>query len=164
LVRDPADYHLYEDRPITAVVNSDVDARDIERSHHGGLWVWLGRGLAIRPHSHPPRWTVPGFRADYERFPDEKLTVIILANADNESVEPLAIKLAGVYEPSLTIPPFTLTAGVPTQPVQKGEPVSFTINARDDGHAAPGTLLEIEIWYVAKTALGITLDKQPCWG
>jgi Bacterial Ig domain len=72
--------------------------------------------------------------------------VIILANADNESVEPLAIKLAGFYEPSLTIPPFTLTAGVPTQPLQKGEPVSFTIHARDDGHAAPGTLLEIEIW------------------
>jgi hypothetical protein len=46
----------------------------------------------------------------------------------------------------MPIPPFTLTAGVPTQPVQKGEPVSFTINARDDGHAAPDTLLEIEIW------------------
>jgi len=88
----------------------------------------------------------PGFRSDYERFVDDKLTVIILANADNESVESLAIKVAGFYAPSLTLPPFTLTADVPHQPVAKGTPVTVRINAKDDGHAAPDTLVEMEIW------------------
>jgi len=88
----------------------------------------------------------PGFRSDYERFPDDRLAVIVLANADNDSVEPLAIKVAGFYDPALTIPPFTLSAGVPERPVPKGRAVSVTITARDDGHAAPGTLLEMEIW------------------
>jgi CubicO group peptidase (beta-lactamase class C family) len=88
----------------------------------------------------------PGFRSDYERFADDKLTVIILANADNESVESLAIKVAGFYKPSLTLPPFTLTAEVLHQPVAKGMPVTVRINAKDDGHAAPDTLVEMEIW------------------
>jgi CubicO group peptidase (beta-lactamase class C family) len=91
----------------------------------------------------------PGFRTDYERFVDDKLTVIILANADNQSVESLAIKVAGFYEPSLTLPPFTLTADVPHQPVAKGTPVTVRINAKDDGHAAPDTLVEMEIWDAA---------------
>jgi hypothetical protein len=88
----------------------------------------------------------PGFRSDYERFADDKLTVIILANADNESVESLAIKVAGFYKPSLTLPPFTLTAEVLHQPVAKGMPVTVRIDAKDDGHAAPDTLVEMEIW------------------
>ena len=91
----------------------------------------------------------PGFRSDYERFVDDKLTVIILSNADNDSVESLAIKVAGFYELSLTIPTFTLTADVPHQPVAKGTPVTVRINAKDDGHAAPDTLVEMEIWNAA---------------
>jgi CubicO group peptidase (beta-lactamase class C family) len=91
----------------------------------------------------------PGFRSDYERFVDDKLTVIILANADNDRVEPLAIEVAGFYEPSLTIPPFTLTADIPHQPIAKGAPVTVSIKAKDDGHAAPDTLVEMEIWNAA---------------
>jgi CubicO group peptidase (beta-lactamase class C family) len=91
----------------------------------------------------------PGFRSDYERFVDDKLTVIILANADNTSVESLAIKVAGFYEPSLALPPFTMTADVSQQSVATGKPVAVRINAKDDGHAAPDTLIEMEIWDAA---------------
>lgn len=90
----------------------------------------------------------PGFRADYERFEGDKLTVIILANSD-KSVESLAIRVAGFYEPSLTLPPFTLTANVPHHSVAKGTPVTVRINAKDDGHAAPHTIVEMEIWDAA---------------
>ena len=95
----------------------------------------------------------PGFRSDYERFMDEKLTVIILANSDNDSVETLAIKIAGFYEPSLTLPPFTLTAAVSNQTIASGKAVNVAINATDEGHHAPGTLLEMEIWNAREQAV-----------
>lgn len=91
----------------------------------------------------------PGFQSDYERFQHDKLTVIILANGDNASVESLAIKVAGFYEPSLATPPFTLTAYVPDQPVHTGMPATVRITAKDNGHAAPDTLVEMEIWNAA---------------
>ncbi|MGC4075423.1 MAG: serine hydrolase domain-containing protein [Nibricoccus sp.] len=47
----------------------------------------------------------PGFRSDYERFDDDRLSVIVLANADNANVEPLALKIAGLYAPTLATPP-----------------------------------------------------------
>ena len=88
----------------------------------------------------------PGFRSDYERFPDDKLTVIILANSDNAGLESFALKLAGFYTPTLTPPPFVLT-GDPravTGSTGKAIPISFT--ARDGGKAAPGSVIEFEIW------------------
>ena len=98
----------------------------------------------------------PGFRSDYERFEDDKLTVIILANSDDESLESLALKIAGFYAPTLATPPFTLTVDVPAQAVANGEPLAVKITAKDDGKAAPDSLVEMEIWDVS----GQTVYKQ----
>ena len=98
----------------------------------------------------------PGFRSDYERFEDDKLTVIILANSDDGSLESFALKIAGFYAPTLVAPPFTLTADVTAQAVANGEPLAVKITAKDDGKAAPDSLVEMEIWDVS----GQTVYKQ----
>jgi D-alanyl-D-alanine carboxypeptidase len=87
----------------------------------------------------------PGFRSDYERFPDDKLTVIVLVNSDAR-VESLALKIAGFYASTLTAPPFALRVDAPASPVSSGSPVAVRLVAKAEGKAAPGTVLEIEIW------------------
>jgi hypothetical protein len=95
----------------------------------------------------------PGFRADYERFPDEKLTVIVLANSDNAGLESLALKIAGFYVPRLATPPFTLGAVVDGEKATVGKPVEIRITAKDDGQAVPDGLLEMEIWDASNKAV-----------
>jgi D-alanyl-D-alanine carboxypeptidase len=88
----------------------------------------------------------PGFRSDYEHFEDDKLTVIVLANSDNASLASIAIKVAGLYAPELATPPFSLSANVPPEPLKNGNPITIKIAAKDDGKAAPGSVVEMEIW------------------
>jgi D-alanyl-D-alanine carboxypeptidase len=87
----------------------------------------------------------PGFRSDYERFED-KLSVILLANSDRVSVEPIALKIAGIYEPKLSAPEFALSAEVEGVTAQVGQKVQIDVTAKDQGKAAPESLVEIEIW------------------
>ena len=88
----------------------------------------------------------PGFRADYERFEDDSLTVIVLANSDISDLQSLALKVAGFYAPALTMPPFTLSAEVAGQAVANTKPVAIRVTAKDDGNAAPNSVVEMEIW------------------
>lgn len=98
----------------------------------------------------------PGFRSDYEHFDDEKLTVIVLANSDGASVESMAIQIAGFFSPTLVQPTFTLNADVPVQTFGKGSSVTIRISARDDGNAAPDSVVEMEI----RDESGKTVYKQ----
>jgi hypothetical protein len=88
----------------------------------------------------------PGFRADYERFEDDRLTVIVLANNDRAGLQSLAIKIAGFYRSALATPPFTLSAEAPAQPVADGRAIPIRIVARNGGNAAARAVLELEIW------------------
>jgi CubicO group peptidase (beta-lactamase class C family) len=45
----------------------------------------------------------PGFRAYFSRFVDDKLTVVVLTNADNARPEVIARGIAGFYIPDLAI-------------------------------------------------------------
>lgn len=47
---------------------------------------------------------LPGFVADFERFPDDALTVIVLANRENRDLRDLALRVAAFYAPAL-LPP-----------------------------------------------------------
>jgi CubicO group peptidase (beta-lactamase class C family) len=98
----------------------------------------------------------PGFRSDYERFDDGKLTVIVLANCDDASVESLAIKLAGFYERTLATPLFALSANVLAPVATRGSAITIRVSAKDEGNAAPDSLVEMEIW----DASGKTVYKQ----
>lgn len=87
----------------------------------------------------------PGFRSDYERFPDDQLSVIVLANLDDPGVESLAMKIAGFYARALAGPPFALSVRASTSSVSKGQAISITPEAGDDGKAAPASVMELEI-------------------
>jgi CubicO group peptidase (beta-lactamase class C family) len=88
----------------------------------------------------------PGFRSDYERFEDDKLSVIVLANSDQVNVAPIAMKIAGIYETKLSAPEFALNADVEGGAAQAGQKVQIDVTAKDQGNAAPESLVEIEIW------------------
>ena len=45
--------------------------------------------------------TMPGFRAQFSRFPDDKLTVIVLTNGDNADANLIAVNIAAFYIPGL---------------------------------------------------------------
>jgi len=98
----------------------------------------------------------PGFRADYERFEDDSLTVIVLANSDKSDLAALAFRVAGFYASTLTLPPFTLRAAVSGHAVADSQPVAIRITATADGKAAPNSLVEMEIW----DASGNTVYKE----
>jgi hypothetical protein len=64
---------------------------------------------------------MPGFRATLHRYVDDKLTVIVLANAGNADTESIARLIAETYIPELLQP---LTA-VPQRTAIKVDPNSF---------------------------------------
>ncbi len=88
----------------------------------------------------------PGFRSDYERFPAEGLTLIILSNLDNRSLEPLAIKAAGILNPKLAMPPFNIQVKVPEKVVAGAEKIPIDITVAHKGAAITNSLVEMEIW------------------
>lgn len=88
----------------------------------------------------------PGFRSVHERFPKDRLSVIVLANSDNARLNTLAIKVAGFYKSDLLTPPFSFTVKLSADAVPVGTPVNISVAARDDGRAAPKTILEMEIF------------------
>jgi CubicO group peptidase (beta-lactamase class C family) len=44
---------------------------------------------------------VPGFVAEFDRFPDSRISVVILANIQNRDLSDLAVKVAGYYKAAL---------------------------------------------------------------
>jgi D-alanyl-D-alanine carboxypeptidase len=88
----------------------------------------------------------PGFRSDYERFTDDKLTVIILANSDKAGLESFALKLAGFYADALAIPPFTLSSDAPSVIGASGRPIPIRFIVKDEGKPASESVVEFEIW------------------
>jgi CubicO group peptidase (beta-lactamase class C family) len=88
----------------------------------------------------------PGFRSDYERFEDDKLSVILLANSDRVNLEPIAMKIAGNYEQRLRAPEFALRAEVGSGTTQAGQRIEIDVTAKDEDKAAPKSVVEIEIW------------------
>jgi hypothetical protein len=71
-------------------------------------------------------------------------------------VESLAIKIAGFYERALATPPFALSADVRAPVATRGDAVTIRVSAKDEGNAAPDSILEMEIW----DASGKTVFKQ----
>lgn len=48
---------------------------------------------------------LPGFSAEYARYPDDRLTVIVLANGENLNAARTAERIAGFYVPAVAPPP-----------------------------------------------------------
>ena len=141
-VLDLAKWDAFIDSPIPltasspALMRTPVRLNDGTSADYGFGWYvdsFLGRA---RIH-HDGQY--PGFRSDYERFENDRLSVIVLANSGSPRVESLAVKIAGLYAPALATPPFTdQRPRIPAQSVPSGHPVTIHITAKDGGKAAPG--------------------------
>jgi len=87
----------------------------------------------------------PGFRSAWERFEDDRLSIIILTNIGRARLEALALNLAGFYVADLVAPTFSTALRSPASGALSGSPVKIGFDVRA-GKAAPGSVLELEIW------------------
>jgi CubicO group peptidase (beta-lactamase class C family) len=97
-----------------------------KRVHHGGQF--------------------PGFQSDYERFEDDKLSVILLCNLDEVPVERLALKIAGFYSKELLSPTFQVSAKPANDHLSAGKPATIPITVQSGPRTAPDSVVELEIW------------------
>lgn len=69
-----------------------------ENAHYGFGWFIDSVNNHLRVHHDGG---VPGFRSDFERFPDDKLSVIVLTNVGSANAERMAQNIAGFFVPAL---------------------------------------------------------------
>ena len=123
-----------------------------------------GFGWYIDPYLGEPRihhdGQYPGFRSDYERFPNEKLSVILLANTDTSSLQSLAIKIAGFYAKRLETPPFLLAASVAANPAHAGTPLAIDISATDQGKIALDSVIRDGDMAIARGKICLLYSKD----
>ncbi|WP_422927173.1 serine hydrolase domain-containing protein [Singulisphaera sp. PoT] len=66
---------------------------------------------------------LPGFLTQFQRFPDDRLTVALLVNTEKADTNKLALNVAGLYVPELTPPPLNPIAD--TEPEVTAKVKSF---------------------------------------
>jgi D-alanyl-D-alanine carboxypeptidase len=97
------DAALYSDtilKPATkALMWTPVKLNDGSEAHYGfGWFIYTTNGHKRIFHDGG----VPGFGSDFERYVDDKLTVIVLNNTESSNVIKIAEVVAGFYQPELT--------------------------------------------------------------
>jgi CubicO group peptidase (beta-lactamase class C family) len=107
-VVDLARWDIFSDlhSPLTPsnqkLMRTPATLNDGTAAHYGfGWYIDSYRGRARVHHDG----IFPGFRADYERFEKDKVSVIILGNSGTADLEPLALKIVGFYLPLLKASP-----------------------------------------------------------
>ena len=97
---------LSSDRLLSAVSKkqmwTSMKLNDGENAHYGFGWFVDSINSHLRIHHDGG---VPGFRSDFERFPDEKLSVIVLTNLGSANAERIAQTIAGFFIPELKAVP-----------------------------------------------------------
>jgi CubicO group peptidase (beta-lactamase class C family) len=96
----------------------------------------------------------PGFRSDWERYPSQRLSIIVIANLGSARVERLVPKIAGFYSPELVAPEFSASAAGPAGSFSVGKPGIITIVVSSVSRSAPDSVLELEIWDQTNKAVG----------
>jgi CubicO group peptidase (beta-lactamase class C family) len=71
-----------------------IKLNDGQNTHYGFGWFVDSVNNHLRIHHDGG---VPGFRSDFERFPDDKLTVIVLTNVGSANAERIAQTIAGFF-------------------------------------------------------------------
>jgi len=75
---------------------------DGQQTHYG--FGWFIDSINNHPEVHHSG-AVPGFRSDFERYPDEKLAVIVLTNVSSANAERIAQTIAGFFSAELKAVP-----------------------------------------------------------
>jgi D-alanyl-D-alanine carboxypeptidase len=96
------DNMLYTDKLLTAASKKQMwtamKLNDGKSTHYGLGWFIDSVNNHLRIHHDGG---VPGFRTDFERYPDEKLSVIVLTNLGSVNAERMAQNIAGFFIPAL---------------------------------------------------------------
>lgn len=71
---------------------------DSTNTYYGSGWFIDSVNNHLRVHHDGG---VPGFRSDFERFPDDKFSVIVLTNIGSANAERIAQNIAGFFIPAL---------------------------------------------------------------
>ncbi|HTD98525.1 MAG TPA: serine hydrolase domain-containing protein [Mucilaginibacter sp.] len=71
---------------------------DGKNAHYGLGWFIDSVNNHLRVHHDGG---VPGFRSDFERYPDDQFSVIVLTNVGSANAERMAQNIAGFYMPAL---------------------------------------------------------------
>lgn len=102
---------------------------------YGFGWM-LDRLRGRRRIGHTGSWQ--GFRTSLQRFPDSRLTVIVLANLEQAKPYAISLAVAGIVEPSLT-PPHRLTRRLPgpTPPIAADSLLRRIAEGREGDGATP---------------------------
>jgi D-alanyl-D-alanine carboxypeptidase len=88
----------------------------------------------------------PGFRSEWERYPKQELSIVVLANLGSARVERLVPKIAGFYSPELVAPIFSAAAVPAAHLFSVGKQGTITVVASSVSRPAPDSVLELEIW------------------
>jgi D-alanyl-D-alanine carboxypeptidase len=100
------DAALYSDSVLSSASRSKmwtpVRLNDGTTSHYGFGWFLDSIQGHQRIHHGGG---VPGFACEFDRFVDDKLTVILMANIGGRDLGDLAVNVAGFYVPALMPPP-----------------------------------------------------------
>jgi CubicO group peptidase (beta-lactamase class C family) len=84
---------------------------------------------------HAGAWR--GFQASIQRYPDFDLTVVVLANSAQASVQAISFGIVGILEPALT-PPHLLTRPLAVRPPDPISQLLVSIaSGQDSGHVTP---------------------------
>ena len=101
---------LYSDELLTVKSKKQMwtvtKLNDGKPTHYGLGWFIDSVNNHLRIHHDGG---VPGFRSDFERYPDSKLSVIVLTNSGSANAERMAQNIAGFFVPALKpVPPKAL--------------------------------------------------------
>ena len=126
-----------------AAIKTPVRLTDGKTAAYGFGWH-VNSYLGQERISHDGQY--PGFRSDWERFENQKISVIILTNLGSAPVEQMALKIAGFYSPDLAAPEFSSSAATAHAALSVGKQGTITVVARNTARSAPDSVVEVEIW------------------
>jgi CubicO group peptidase (beta-lactamase class C family) len=87
--------------PLTAATQKEMETPNAAKGYGLG---WFVDDLRGHRHVHHDGG-LPGFVAELHRFPDDGITVALLANIGSRDLSDLALHIAGRYVPGLAAPP-----------------------------------------------------------
>jgi len=130
------DLALYTDNVLTPkskeAMWTPLTLRDGSRVPYGFGWSvnpWMGHRMI----SH--NGNLPGFNSEFDRFPDDKLSVVVLVNTDRADPGAIARKVAGMYRSALAMNP------VPDPEPAVSAKIRQVIEGLIRGHTDPNLLV-----------------------
>jgi CubicO group peptidase (beta-lactamase class C family) len=115
-----------------------------------GTTASYGLGWGVDSYLGQPRIAhggqFPGFSSEWEKYPRQRLSIILLGNLGSGRVERLVPKLAGFYSSELAIPEFSAAPVPPADSFSAGKQGVIAVVARSLSRSAPDCVIELEVW------------------